>query len=71
MRAWIEILKKEKETRTRSVALYMRAWIEIGALAIRSNQFCVALYMRAWIEIRILDIFYDVLACRPLHEGVD
>ena len=29
MRAWIEILKKEKETRTRSVALFMRAWIEI------------------------------------------
>ena len=28
-RAWIEILKKEKETRTRSVALFTRAWIEI------------------------------------------
>ncbi len=28
-RAWIEILKKEKETRTRSVALFTRAWIEM------------------------------------------
>ena len=50
-RAWIEILKKEKETRTRSVALFTRAWIEIHDIICVANEKSVALFTRAWIEI--------------------
>ncbi len=55
----------------KNVAPYTGAWIETPSISFPSLSNVVAPYTGAWIETIALSIAECIIACRPLHGGVD